>query len=598
MIKILDINNVTPIRRFNKYQTAILQYNNIPIDDVMKYIPDTKYSYLFEEYYNMMEILDGTNEYINFILQNKNKKFIAITDHDNDGIFACVNLVLPLAMLGIDISYMPTDRFNGGYGMKKENIDKAIECGAEVIITADQGITTLDAIKYAHEKGLLVCCTDHHNGNEFNEADVVVDPCYYLNKTQFKEISGATVVLKLNYCLYKYLNMDTAVFDDLGFLAGVTVLSDCMPLIGENRILYKAMITRANELKDINSVIHRISELLGFYDVERDEDGNVITEFIEIKNFNKTNLDFYFIPVINAVNRVEGNVTDLVTALIDAFYGEVNCASDYFININNRRKEMKMELLSEWEKSYDSSVIVDAIKIDSIDNYSGIAGLVASDLVEEEHKPALIGIDQGQEILHFSGRSLPGYNLYNLLAKVQKNHPELNLQFGGHDEALGAAIPRENLQDLRDYLDEEFVNEGFEYEEVFYRLDDPYAWMNLFRNLYPFGNKFEMPRFYIKGNVRWGNKETQTFGLVDVHGRFKTFSKSDLRYLTYLKFNRPDEEVELAVELCYDEDGSEIFKLINILNKKESILEEMDEKYREYLQSLETRSEEQPSEED
>jgi len=590
MIRTLNIDDYSQIGSFSKVDSVIFQYNKIDPKDISWAIANDTglYSYTFEDYFNMAEVIDGTEDFIKFVEENKSKKWVCISDHDADGILGCVNMVIPLSMFGIDISYIPTKRFDpygneeAGYGMKKNLIDKAIDSGAEVIITVDQGITTIDEVKYAQSKGLKVCVTDHHNGYQENPADAVIDPSYFKNKTIFKDISGATVALKLNYALFKKYNLDLTVFDDLGALAGITVCSDVMPLLNENRILYKAAINRCNEMANMNSVLRRIGIILGFV-LEQDDEDQSLTIFEPLKNFNKTTIDFYLVPVINAVNRVEGDVTELISAIIDAFYSnDINVNLDYFTNINKERKKRTREIKSLYEPREGCSVIVEAIEVDSIDNYSGIAGLVASDLVDEYKKPALIAIDQGDDIFHFSCRSVSGYNLYNLIERVAKDNPDLNLQYGGHDEALGCSIPRENLSDLRDALDILYSQEEYEKEEVYFNLTNSIEWLHAFNRLAPFGNKFEFPKFYINGNIKYYQGKKNYFGLENCQNKIVSFSKADLAYIANVYFNHKDKSVECLLEICYDFEGNVAFKLIKILNKDEDILEEMNAFYMNY----------------
>ena len=571
MRNILTTENIKPFLNYDKYISAIMRYNKIDENNFYALFPDVnRYDITFEEYFNKMETLDGTKEFIEFVKQNKDLPSVVLSDHDCDGIMGNVILTMSLSLNGINVSYMATDRFRSGYGMKIKDVDRAIKGGARVLYTVDQGITCQEAIDYARSKGLKVCVTDHHNGPIHVNADCVIDPYYIENKTIFKGISGATVALKLGYALTKSLNGDLRIFNDLGSLAGITVLSDVMPIIGENRLLYKSMVKHCNKNVNKNSFIRRLVDLISFHIPGSNE-----FDFMPpSRDFNKTNIDFYFVPVINAVNRVEGNVEELISDIIQIFYNDYDGDPRYYYNLNNTRKQMKKDLM-HYHKKTKYSVVVDSLKVNSDLNYGGIAGLIASDIVTEEKKPCLLGIDQGQSRLSFSGRSLPGYDLYGLLSRVQKNNPDLNLQFGGHAEALGASIPRENLVKLQEALSEEFNKDLFEIEEEYFLLDNTDAWIRVFKQFSPFGNKFQMPQFYVKTCINFCNTNTKQFYLKNC-GRtpIVSYSKNDLDYIFCLATKKRDLEIEAIVELCYDQDGNVIFKLVNILNKDKSILSE------------------------
>lgn len=573
MKKIITINDIQPFLNYDKYISAIMRYNNISEMSLGRTFPDLGlFNINFDYYFSHMEKVDGTDEFIRFVMENKDKPSIVISDHDCDGIMACVILTMALATNGINISYMATDRFTSGYGMKKKNIDMALKTGAEVLYTVDQGITCYDAIQHAKNNGMKICITDHHNGPIHVDADCVIDPDYVENKTSFKAISGATVALKLGYELTKAMGGDLRIFEDLGALAGITVLSDVMPIIGENRLLYKAMVNHCNKNANKNTFIRRLVDLINFY-VPGDYD------FISMppsRDFNKTNLDFYFVPIINAVNRVEGNVDDLITDIIQIFYRDYDGDPKYYYNINNTRKQMKKDLLGYHHKT-KHSVVVDALKVDSDINYGGIAGLIASDIVGDEKKPCLLGIDQGQDRLSFSGRSLPGYDLYSLLDRVKNTHPELDLQFGGHAEALGASIPRNNILPLQEALSEEFDKDKYEVEEEYFLLDNTDAWIRVFQQFSPFGNRFQMPQFYVKTTINYCNVNTRQFSLKGC-GRtgVKCYGRNDLNYIFYLATRARDTEIEAIVELVYDEVGNIGFKLVDILNKDKDIVREIN----------------------
>lgn len=586
MQKIIDVNKTIPIPGTDKYLTAILEYNNKTKTNLNWLLPDkTKRLdfYDFDSYFNYMEHLDGTKDFINFVLENKDLPSICISDHDCDGIMACVICTVGLSEFGINISHMSTDRFNTGYGMKKEMIDDVEKQGIKIIYTVDQGTMCNEVIDYAHSKGIKVCVTDHHNGPIKCTADCIVNPCYFENKTIFKTISGATVILKLIYDLYSSQGFKLNLMNDLAFLAGITCLSDCMPLINENRILYHCTMNYCNQnskyLSD-STYVERVANLLSFnIHANLDYINNT-----PIKHFNKTTVDFYFAPVVNALNRVIGYVDPLVDDLINLFYQYVDTPIGEYSHINTERKSMKTELLREHVRD-DYSVCVEAFESNPIINYSGICGLVASDVVENEKRPALIGIKPiNGNIIKFSGRSVPGYSLYELLTKVKKTYPELCLEFGGHAEALGASIPVENLDVFREKISELYKQDAYEIVDEYFLLDNADIWIKVFKKYGPFGNKFELPRFYVKTYVNFCNKEKQQFSLKNCgRSEILCYSKVDLNYIMKLATKHRNTEIECILEITTDEHGEIRFKLVNILNRNEEIQEQILKELDNYI---------------
>ena len=590
--------------KINPYLDAVIKYNRKENSNLKWLLPDkaNKLDFsTFETYYNFMERIDGTNDFINFVNENKHEKSICISDHDCDGIMACVICTVGLSEFGIDISHISTNRFTTGYGMKKEMIDIVASQGIKVIYTVDQGITCNDVIEYAHSKGMKVCVTDHHTGLSDCVADCVINPCYFKNQTQFKSISGATVIFKLIYELYKHHNMQLSMMDDLATLAGITVLSDCMPMINENRILYKCMEEYCNFQCsfEVTTYIRRVAELLSFipFSEQRkvrensycDEAGNYFSQLGEgyipvIKHFNTTSINYYFVPIINAINRVEGDVTDLIDDLINLFYKPTMTLTGTYAKINKTRQNMKTELLIE-HRFDGKSVCVEAFST-GVDDYSGICGLVASDVTENEKRPALIGIipSEPNKRIKFSGRSVSGYNLYKLLQRVKENHPELEVEFGGHAEALGASIPPENLEKFRDVLCEYYSQDAYEIVNSYFLLDNVDNWLKVINALGPFGNQFELPQFYIKTTIQYCNLENKEFNLKGC-GRspIMVFAKRDLEYIMNLATKNRNKEIECVLEPTYTDDGAIRFKLVNILNRDASIDLYIEEQKNNYL---------------
>lgn len=576
MINVIDPKNSTKILNYDPHICALLEYNNIDVSKLSWCFPDKLKKYNFADvlcYFNQMEQIDGAADFINFVNAHKNEKSIVISDHDCDGIMACVIMTIGLNEYGIDVQYISTDRFITGYGMKKCNIDAAIKLGAKVIYTVDQGIVANDVIEYAQANGISVCVTDHHIGNEC-KANVAIDPNQNGNKTVFKEISGATVALKLIYSLFKSSNCDVTWLSDLAVLAGITVLSDCMQLVNENRILYKFMTAYCKKEIKYNSFVYRLAKIVNFF---------INVDGFEVpRDFNTTQLNFYFIPIINAVNRVNGDVTCLIMDIINSYYyddfdiAERYDNADFYVEINKQRKAMKKSLQQLHVYDPERSVCVEAI-IDEAFNlefpYGGISGLLASDVVENEKKPALIGVIDTDDIVKFSGRSVPGYSLYTLLTKVQEKYPELDLKFGGHDQALGASIHRDKVSAFRDAICKIYDEDNYEFVEDYMSLDNAQAWLRVYSMFAPFGQGFKMPQFYTETNVSYFDSETNTIRFTSC-GNIPVicFSYTDMQYLKFLIYKKMKSvPVQCVLDISLNEHGKPVFKIVDILNKDKAI---------------------------
>lgn len=562
---------------FNKYESTILKANNI--SDVKKSLPDLNKKFTIETYLEEMEPIDRGDEFVDFINKNKHKKYCVIGDYDCDGIMATVIMTYGLILSGCDTTYTIPDRFEDGYGMHKRQVDIAKQNGAEVIVTVDNGITANETIDYAHSLGLTVIVTDHHTPQGVCNGDIVIDPFY--NNDKFKMISGATVAMKLIYKLYRFEypvdHPPSPFISTFACMAYFTVFSDVMPMLGENRIMVDVCTKEVNEdIYRSKSFIRRLSEMIDFYVPGKKSDPYL--ELDSFRGFNKDNIDFYFVPVINACNRVLGNVNDLVFDIMCLFVSDYKGIPHMYSGINKKRKYMKTDLVRKHIPDENSNAIVEALVPDMWDdNYSGIVGLVASTVVEKEHKPALIGIDNPDEnIVHFSGRSVSGFNLYEALSEIKTEHPELSLEFGGHAEALGAKCTKEDLPKLKQFLSDKFSNNTDNLSEiVYYKINnlDVDEIFNTFRHLLPFGNKFEFPKFYVESCISYLDKDNRTFSLKSLgHStKIKYFDRATQEKLTHFAFKERDKKIKLILSVMQDDNNDPIFKLDQFVEEEKNV---------------------------
>ena len=560
-MKIKNISDFKLLPNYDDFDSMLLDYNNIDENDISYLLPDLSKFNDIDSYLQYMEKIDKGEEFIKFIKENKDKKFCVVGDYDCDGICATVILCYALTLCGIQSTYTTPDRFKSGYGMKQSQIDTALRYGIDIIITVDNGITANDAIDYAHENNLKVIVTDHHTPQGENHADLVINPLY--NNDKFKKISGATVAMKLAYDLYKEFKFDYSFIENFVALAGITCLSDVMPMLGENRVLLKCIIDYLNsEVYSHGSFINRLAKMINFYDPKCSSD-----PYFELpgtfRDFTKDNIDFYFVPIVNVVNRVIGNVDDLVYDIMTLFTSDFSGVSSFYSDINTKRKYMKTELLSLHHKNNKNAVVEVLNPGKYEDNYSGIAGLVSSSIVENENKPALIGIYLEDSTVHFSGRSVSGFNLYDALDKIKKEHPELKFNFGGHAEALGATIDINDVSKLEDYLSEEFSKVNLEEVEqiaIEVNKDNLEKLLSLYKKYWPFGNKFEFPKLYYEGTPKFINTSNSTFRIGDLDINIKYFSRDIREKVSTIVYKKSSKKLKCLFSIM-EENGVLYFKI-------------------------------------
>ena len=565
-MKLLSANNFlnrNGISGFNKYESAILSSNNLNSDNISEILPDSDgFPLDFNDYKDSYEHLFLEDDFCEFIENNKDKKFINIGDYDCDGICSSVILLRTFKLLGLNIDVYSPDRFINGYGLSKVLVDKAIENKADVIITSDNGIVAYDAIDYAKQNNIKVIVTDHHMPKDGkNNADIIIDPIY--NKQEFTGISGATVILKLCLKLLENHNISEN-FEDLCSLAAITVLSDVMPVIKENRILLKSFFDYANkEAYKSGSFINKLANMCGFYVPGRKNDSLECVQG-SFRDFNVDNINFYLSPIINSVNRVNGNVNGIVKDILGLF-DENYTVGNYYSNLNRTRKQMKDDIIDLYENSFkketNNPVITVIIPDDKDINYSGINGLVASYIVESQEVPALVAIDdEKSDVYKFSGRSVEGFNLFAAFTEIKENNPDLKFNFGGHAIAMGLSCEKDyyTIKRLEEELGAIYAREKNKLPEKSYLImDNPFEYEKAYMNFYPYGNSFEFPRFYYKGDVKKMDTKNRLLYFWSLHEYpVRVFDFKEL-----LKLNKQQKNIEMILSFYLDETGKIMLKL-------------------------------------
>ena len=572
-MKIKKFTDYERIPGFDIIQSAVIGYNKLDKDTWQNILTDYNQFITPEKYLNKMSRLKKAKLFVSFIksLDKENDIICFVGDYDCDGIFATVILVYALMLCGYKVIFTIPDRFVDGYGMHKRQVDIGLSNGATIFITVDNGITANDVIDYIHEKGAKCIVTDHHTPQGENNADLCIDPIY--DDEEFKEISGACVAFKLAVELQEEFGFDMKFLKDFLCLAYITTYSDQMPIVGENRWLVQAgeryfnnQLTLGEPDGKVN-FIYRLAGMLDFYKQETKTDA--VFDLNTFKGMNKSTADFYLIPKINALNRVIGDVTDLPYDIMCLWSSEYNGIPHFYSGINNRRKYMKTELIQKHKVIPDRKAIVEVLQPDLWDdNYSGIAGLAASDAVEKENIPALIGVDKlnstDETRMTFSGRTPAGFDLFQALTEIKQEHPDLSLEFGGHAEALGASCIKKEIPLIEKYLGEKFEKVPKEEIEVTYFDVDTYQYMEqAFLSLWPYGNRFEFPKFYLRTKIdRVGFHEFTVKDSRLKYNRIKYYFRTEEEKLN--KILKDDHYAELYFSFAYDDNNNVILKLDKI----------------------------------
>lgn len=366
-----------------------------------------------------------------------------IGDYDIDGVNATHILVTGLRRVGAQVDTVIPDRLKDGYGINEHLIEQAKEAGIDTIVTCDNGIAAAKEIAYAKELGMTVIVTDHHeipyreeeNGTRTTilpPADVIVNPKQADCPYPYKKLCGAAVAWRLVEVLYQEAGVPREEFLDLAQFAAVATIGDIMDLTGENRILVKYGL---KQLADTTNPGYRA--LLAVNGLE----GKKLTAY---------HIGFVIGPCINASGRLDTakRALELLGASskteAEKLAGDLKALNDSRKDLTAKGTTEAIRLIEETDLGQDKVLVVYLP-----DCHESLAGIIAGRIRERYFRPCFVLTD-GEEGVKGSGRSIPGYHMFEEMTKVA----ELFTKFGGHPMAAGLSIPTENVELLRKRLNE------------------------------------------------------------------------------------------------------------------------------------------------
>jgi len=353
-------------------------------------------------------------------------------DYDVDGVTSIVLLQTVLRSLGADAAHVVPHRLVDGYGLKIEVLERVLaERDVRLVITVDCGITSVEPVRLAIDRGIDVIITDHHlPPGTLPEAAAVLNPkqpgCDY----PFKELAGVGVAFKL-CCELIRRNGKKISIDSLLKIAAIGTVADVAPLVGENRTIawlgLHGLVDPRN--RGLRALIRRLG-LLG-------------------RPLRASDVGFKIGPRINAAGRLASANTaiDLFAAADDESAWQLCAELD---RLNAERQEIERDVREAAEQQVSSADRILVLAGD--DWHRGVLGLTAGRMAQKYHLPALvIGIDGDHAA--GSARSIPTINLHRELERVA----DLFTHFGGHEFACGFALPAANVDALRTRLAERFA---------------------------------------------------------------------------------------------------------------------------------------------
>lgn len=471
------------------------------------------------------------------------EKILIYGDYDVDGTTA-VSLVFSFLskFQGANLDYYIPDRYSEGYGISYKGIEYAYKNSFSLIVALDCGIKAIEKVEYGASKGVDFIICDHHLPDEtLPTACAVLDPkrsdCTY----PFKELSGCGVGFKLMQALAIRKGVpEESLFSLLDFVA-VSIAADLVPIVGENRVLAYEGLKRlnSNPSKGLLSII-KLSGLEK-HDIKIDD------------------IVFKIGPRINAAGRMESGRTavDLLTTGSDVKAKEIgetiNSHNDERKFEDRRITQEAIEMASNMKNFEDLKATV----LYNPDWHKGVLGIVASRLVENFYKPAIV-LCKSNNLITGSARSIPGFDLYEAIEHCS----HLLENFGGHMYAAGLTIKEENFNSFKERF-ENFVAERITPEDLIPVINvDSFLdfkqitprFLNILKQFHPFGPGNPSPIFITEKVYDNGNG--RKVGADSGHLKLELIQEDHFhRHLSAIAFNRSEHFDHLKegnpVNVCY-----------------------------------------------
>jgi len=369
------------------------------------------------------------------------RRILFVGDFDADGATASTVGVLGLRLLGAaQVDYLVPNRFEYGYGLTSEIVAVALERRPELLVTVDNGISSLDGVAAARAAGLKVLVTDHHlPGLELPAADAIVNPNQPGCDFPSKAMAGVGVIFYVLLALRARLR-ELGWFEregraepnlaELLDLVALGSVADVVPLDANNRILVHQGLARIRAGR-ARPGLRALLEVAG-----RD-----------YRRITATDLGFILGPRLNAAGRLD-DMSLGIECLLCEDEALARGMAVQLDQLNQDRKAieqgMQREALAQLRELPEQELPFGLCLFEP-DWHQGVIGILAARLKERYHRPAIAFADAGDGLLKGSARSVPGFHIRDALDAVAARHPGLIDKFGGHAMAAGLSLPQENL---------------------------------------------------------------------------------------------------------------------------------------------------------
>ena len=465
------------------------------------------------------------------------EKIAVYGDYDADGVTSTAMLYSYLETRGADVIFYIPQREGEGYGMNMGAVEYLKEQGVTLIVTVDNGISSVQEVARANELGIDVVVTDHHRPQEILPDAVAVVDAYRPDDTSpYKHFSGVGIAFKLLMALEDGAGDVEDLLEAYSDLAAIGTIGDIVPLTGENRTLIRAGLERLSQSD--RPGVQALLENAG----------------IAGKALTSTNVAFTLVPRINATGRM-GAPERAVRLLISGYEEEAEVLSEEICADNEERRRVEAEIAEAAFADIEAKGYMKdrVVVVDGENWHHGVIGIVASRVTERCGKPCMI-ISRGETEAKGSGRSIEGFSLFEAICACG----DLLIKFGGHPMAAGITLKPENIEAFRkrinQYAAEHFPQMPTQTVTLDCKLNPAALSVSMAQSLTqlePFGNGNPQPVFGLF------NMELSNVTPVGGGGHLRLTLEKNGAVITAMRFNTKPEElpyhigdkIDLAVQL-------------------------------------------------
>lgn len=465
------------------------------------------------------------------------EKIAVYGDYDADGVTSTAMLYSYLETRGADVIFYIPQREGEGYGMNIGAVEYLKEQGVSLIVTVDNGISSVQEVARANELGIDVVVTDHHRPQEILPDAVAVVDAYRPDDTSpYKHFSGVGIAFKLLMALEDGAGDVEDLLEAYSDLAAIGTIGDIVPLTGENRTLIRAGLERLSQSD--RPGVQALLENAG----------------IAGKALTSTNVAFTLVPRINATGRM-GAPERAVRLLISGYEEEAKVLSEEICADNEERRRVEAEIAEAAFADIEAKGYMKdrVVVVDGENWHHGVIGIVASRVTERCGKPCMI-ISRGETEAKGSGRSIEGFSLFEAICACG----DLLIKFGGHPMAAGITLKPESIEAFRkrinQYAAEHFPQMPTQTVTLDCKLNPAALSVSMAQSLTqlePFGNGNPQPVFGLF------NMELSNVTPVGGGGHLRLTLEKNGAVITAMRFNTKPEElpyhigdkIDLAVQL-------------------------------------------------